>query len=268
MNDVYGRVAATRLLPRERDVVSGRLTGRRDDKRRDDRRHDPHRVGSSTRWKNRTRPGRQGTSPRMWWAAGCAALLLVATITGAVAVAGRTPDSQSAAPPPRSSASGGASAAGSPRASASSIAALPVAASPSPAEPPATAIRLDYSGGKVTRKRCTDASGGGECFRFNTEYDPLVVRCTADGCKIYAYGRTSSLAAPVSMVGDVPDPDSDCAATHWTIKIQPVGQSVTEGIRHPARLVGVATSSRPAALLAKFNCLGAEEVYQVDATPA
>ena len=117
-------------------------------------------------------------------------------------------------------------------------------------------------------KECSDAAGTGECFRFDTHYDPLVVRCTSDDCLIYIYGRTRSIRAPFSMSGDVQDPKSDCAPTHWSIKLTPVGQSITEGIKHPTRLVGEGTASRPAQLLPKFNCLGAKEVYRVDATPS
>ena len=41
MKDVYGSVADwRRLVPRERDVITGRRTGLRDDKRRDEQQ--PH----------------------------------------------------------------------------------------------------------------------------------------------------------------------------------------------------------------------------------
>lgn len=89
MNDVYGRLSESGLLPRERDVVSGRLTARRDDKRRDDKNHEePARASRSAA---RTRLGRPSLTPRLGWTVGGAALLLVVAVTGAVAFTGRMP---------------------------------------------------------------------------------------------------------------------------------------------------------------------------------
>ena len=204
----------------------------------------------------------------MGWSVGGAALLIVVAVTGAVAINGRMPD------PPRALASNGSS-----RADASPAGGAPVPASASAAalaatsatEPPATAIRLDYSGVKVVRRECSDATGKGGCSHIMTTYDPLPVRCTVDGCTVYLYlfGATQApIDRTLKMSGDYPDLTSSCAPSHWTIALTPVGQATTEGIRHPARLVGTLTAKRGAKVLPKFNCLGADEVYRYDALPS
>lgn len=146
---------------------------------------------------------------------------------------------------------------------------VPAPSPASPTEAPASAIRLDYSGVKVVRRECSDATGAGGCSHIVLSYDPLPVRCTMDGCTVYIIGATPSpIDGPLAMSGDVPDLTSDCAPSHWTIKVTPVGQAVTEGIKHPARLVGTLTAKRAAKILPTFNCLGADEVYRYDATPS
>lgn len=269
MSDVYGRVSVSQLLPRERDVTSGRLTARRDDKRRHDKPRDDSGHAPVPRRGSRTRLGSPSITPRVWWSVAGAAVLLVAIITGAVAVAGRPSQTPTALTAEQSTTAEAPSAAGGPKPASASPAVSPsTLATAVPTEPPATAIRLDYAGGTLVKKECSDAAGTGKCFHFDTQYDPLVVRCTPKDCLLYAYGRSGSIRVPIRLSGDVQDPTSDCAPTHWTIKLSPVGESVTEGIRHPARLVGMATASRPAQLLGKFNCLGSVEVYRVNATPS
>ncbi|MDN5767203.1 MAG: hypothetical protein L0H96_09340 [Humibacillus sp.] len=143
----------------------------------------------------------------------------------------------------------------------------PVAASPT--EPPATAIRLDYSGGKLARRECSDPSGSDACVYFNGAWDPLTARCTDAGCSIYVFdGVARPIDAPLSSSGDQPNLGKGCAPTHWTLKLTPVGKAVTEGITHPARLIGTVTASRPAESVPGNNCLGAEEAYRYDATPS
>lgn len=258
MKDVYGRVAESRLLPRERDVVTGHLTARRDDKRRDRDQSEP-----SPGPRARGRPGRarrSHLSPRTRWAAGAAGLLLVASIAGAFAIAGGTPETPSALSPTGSSTTAGPSTAGgSP--------AAPVPASPT--EPSATAIRLDYSGGKVVRNTCSDPSGRGECSLWDIqEFDVLTVRCTPDGCTLHFRGETPSIDAPVSISGDLPNSGNGCAPTHWTLEVTPVGTSATEGITHPSRLIAAHTANRPAAFGPGVNCRGADMEYRYDATPS
>jgi hypothetical protein len=204
----------------------------------------------------------------MGWSVGVAVLLLVVAITSAVAISGQISRPSSASPGSSASRASTSAAAGGP---------IPVSASAAPltptsdTEPPATAIRLDYSGVKVLRRECSDATGGGGCGHIMDDYDPLPVRCTMKGCTVYLYlfGATQApVDGPLRMSGDYPDPTSDCAPSHWTIDLTPVGHAVTEGIRHPARLVGTLTARRGAKILPKFNCLGADEVYRYDAVPS
>lgn len=265
MNDVYGRLSESGLLPRERDVVSGRLTARRDDKRRDDKSHKEPAKGS--RSGTRTRLVRPTLTPRMGWTVGGAALLLVVAVTGAVAFTGRMPDPPTAVPGQGLLTAGVSSSLGGPVPAAASVS-VPASSPASPTEAPASAIRLDYSGGKLVRNTCSDASGRGKCTLWEVQEGTLTVRCTPDGCTLYAFRETLPIDAPLSRSGDVPNKGKGCAPTHWTLKLSPVGEAVTEGITHPARLVGAATGNRPAALVPGFNCLGADQLYRYDATPS
>lgn len=241
MKDVYGRLSEADLLPRERDAVSGRLTARRDDKRREQERsarRDTH--GSRAAWSSR------------WWVAGFIALVLLVA-AGSFALAGRGPQASTTAPPVVGPAA--------------STAAPSVSSAPT--EAAATAILLEYRGGELTRNECSDASGNGECTYFETVYDPLTVRCTAQGCIASVFGgRPVAADQPASVSGEIPAPEAVCKPTRWTIELTPVGESVTEGLRHPARLIGTATVSRPAELVGGFSCLGAEEAYRYDAAPS
>lgn len=241
MKDVYGRLSEADLLPRERDAVSGRLTARRDDKRREQ----DQSAGRDARGSRVARSGR-------WWVAGSIALVLLVT-AGSFALAGRGPQAPTTAPP-----------AAGPTASASSS-----SVSSAPSQEPATAILLEYTGGELTRKECSDASGNGGCDYFDTAYDPLRVRCTAQGCLAYLFdARTVAVDQSASVSGEVPAPEAACKPTRWTVTLTPVGESVTEGLRHPARLVGTVTVSRPAEVVKGFSCLGAEEAYRYDAAPS
>lgn len=208
----------------------------------------------------------------MGWSVGGAALLLVVAITGAVAITGRTPDPLRALAGNGSSRGAGSPTAGAPVPASASVSASAAAlAAAAPTEPPATAIRLDYSGVKVVRRECSDATGAGGCSHIMTTYDPLLVRCTVGGCTVYLslLGATQApIDRTLKMSGDYPDLTSSCAPSHWTIALTPVGQATTEGIRHPARLVGTLTAKRGAKVLPKFNCLGADEVYRYDALPS
>lgn len=238
MKDVYGRLSEADLLPRERDAVSGRLTARRDDKRREqDRSAQPDARGS------RFRPSSR------WVVAGSIALVLLVT-AGSFALAGRGPGASTGAP----------TVAGSTTSTS--------APSSTSSEEPATAILLEYTGGKITRNECSDASGKGKCQYYDTPWDPLTVRCTAQGCILYMFGRTVAVDKPANLSGEARSPVAACQPTRWTVKLTPVGESVTEGLRHPASLVGTATASRPAEVVPGWNCLGGEQAYRYDAAPS
>ncbi len=178
VKDVYGRLAESRLLPRERDVVSGRLSARRDDKRQD--RDQPESSPGPRARRRLGRASRSHPSPRTRWAVGGAGLLLVAGIAGAFAIAGGTPETPSALSPTGSSATAGSSTAGGPPA---------VPAPASPTEPPVTAIRLDYSGGKLVRNTCSDPSGRGKCSPWDVQEATLTVRCTPGAVTSRIRGR-------------------------------------------------------------------------------
>ncbi|MEO7422194.1 MAG: hypothetical protein ABIU87_07355, partial [Ornithinibacter sp.] len=146
MNDVYGRLSPARLLPRERDALTGHLTARREDKHQD--------FDRSTQ--QPADQGLLGRSARVWWAAGLAAVVVAGSVAGAVAIAGRggttsgrivTAESPSTVPPlPTSSVTG------------------------------ASAIQLDYTGGELTRHVCTSSIPGDTCLGdVDFGFDPLPV---------------------------------------------------------------------------------------------
>ncbi|CAN7278716.1 hypothetical protein [Knoellia sp. LjRoot47] len=277
MNDVYGDVPDwRRLVPRERDVVTGRLTGQRDDKRHDDQdQHDADTHGSSQHAP--TMSGRSfaslSTSASVPAVIATAVAVLAIVVAGGVLGARALGGAGDAAPAsagtagvltpgatggPETGATGGAGdVTGSPGAASATDAPAAVA----------SAITLEYSGGKLTVDRCTDLSGKGECDKFPNDYDPLTVRCTVDGCTVY-YVREGPLTGPLTMSGKTNGATEGCQETSWDISITPVGEAVTEGIRHPARIVGVAHTSRVAEQLPTVNCLGAEQTYVFDATPS
>lgn len=245
MKDVYGRLSPGRLIARERDAVTGRLTARREDKRQDsDRSTQPSSGGDAV----------FARSTRAWWAAGAAAAVVALFVAGAVAVAGRGPDDRSVAVRSAAADSGGTSG--------------PVApSSGAPPVPPASAIALEYSGGARTRYECSDVTGGGSCAHIDASFDPLSVRCTADGCTLYFFGKSAPLGSSLTLTGDVPA-KLGCQPTRWSIQLKPVGGAVTEGIRHPERLVGTASAARPAEQFPGVNCLGADEAYRYEAVPS
>jgi hypothetical protein len=240
MKDVYRDVPHwRRLLPRERDVLTGRRSGLRDDKG-EQQSQQPGDGGASR--------GLLGTGVSVGTAALVAAAVVATLAVGGLGARALLSGDDPSRP----------------------VATLtPAAPSPSSSVPAATAIQLEYSGGELVRRECTDASGEGECVEFDVEYDPLSVRCTASGCIVtYFGGTTGSLAGPLSLSGTTDAADEGCEETRWTLELTPVGEATTEGIRHPARLVGTATTSRPAERLPEVNCLGAEDVYRFDSTPS
>lgn len=241
MRDVYREVSDwRRLLPRERDVVTGRRTGFRDDKGQEER---------SPRQERSTRGRSWGGLPFAGVVViGVIALAALGALVARAVLAGE-----------------GSSAPADSPSLASTTSAAPT---PSPSSTAATAILLEYSGGKLVRHECSDASGGGACTYYDDDYEPLVVRCTPSACVLrYIAGTTGSVAGPLSLSGMTDSAEDGCEETRWTLELTPVGEAVTEGIRHPARLVGTATASRPAEELPGVNCLGAEDVYRYDATP-
>ena len=145
------------------------------------------------------------------------------------------------------------------------MASVPV---PALSEPPATAIQLEYAGGSYIRHECSDASGEGGCS-YLAEPPPMSVYCTADGCTLYHYG-TGPIDGPLSMKGSTTAGNvKGCQQTSWTIDFTPVGVAETQGLRHPARITGTVTQSRPAEVLPDgTSCLGADDVYRYDASPS
>lgn len=236
MRGVYRDVASgRRLLPRERDVVTGRLTGSRDDKgRRDDA----------------VRPRR----PRGRTVAGAGLAAAVILVGGGLAARALLTDGDRAP----------SAVTGSPTTTTTTTTAV---APPTPSEAPATAISLEYVGGRLVRQECSDASGKGECSYFP---DPgsISLYCTADGCTLYHYG-TGPIDGPLRLAGRTDAETDGCQQTSWTMDLSPSGVSRTEGVSHPARIVGTVTAVRPAELLPDgTNCLGAVQEYRYDATPS
>jgi len=258
VNDVYGDVPDwRRLVPRERDVVTGRLTGQRDDKRRNDHQDQPQHDASSQVAGHAVRSF--SVPAVIATVVAVLAVVGVAGVLGARAIGGGDDDTSARGPGATSRPDVGGSGAGGGGTPGASATVAPPAA--------ATAITLEYSGGKLTVDRCTDLSGKGKCDRFPNDYDPLTVRCTAEGCTVY-YVKEGPLTGPLTMSGTTKALTNGCQQTSWDISLTPVGEAVTEGIRHPARLVGVAHTSRVAEMLPSVNCLGAEQTYVFDATPS
>lgn len=308
MKDVYGKVPDwRRLVPPERDVVTGRLTGVRDDKRReeedqsqqDDASQDPSSHGASQGRSTATSPsgGSLVTAvsalPLPVLLAAAAAVIVALGVGGVIGARALTGSSRSPTPTVVAGPSGTAPVGGAGSTPGSGGASLPGAASPGPAgvasgpagvasgpagvasgpgatgAGAATAISLSYSGGALTQNECTDASGGGECSRLNTPFVPLTVRCTPEGCTVYNFdGAGVALRGPVTLSGTTSTAEDGCQETTWTLNLVPSGEATTEGIRHPARLTGQGRTSRPAEVLATINCLGAAETFSYDATPS
>lgn len=238
MNDVYGRLSPARLLPRERDALTGHLTARREDKRQDS---DPSTQQPADQ-------GLLGRSARVWWAAGVAAVVVAGSVAGAVAIAGRG-----------GTASGRIVTAALP----STVPSLPTASVTG-----ASAIQLDYTGGELTRHVCTSSIPGDTCLGdVDFGFDPLPVRCTATECTVYFFdGATAILGGPVAISGSYTN--APCPEVFWSLELTPIGDSVTEGIRHPARLVGRATAKRKAKNIVSKDCLSGDYEYRYDASPS
>ncbi|WP_377645331.1 hypothetical protein [Oryzobacter terrae] len=268
MKDVYREVSHwRRLLPRERDVVTGRREGFRDDKREDDPQADRSQQSQGS-GDGGAGGGLLGTGVPVGTAALVAAAVVVALGAGGLGVRALVSDDGDD-PPSAVSTSGpggapGGAVAGSGAPTASGGAGVPV---PVQSEPPATAIQLEYTGGSFVRRECTDLSGEGEC-EYYADPIPLSVYCTADGCTLYHFG-TGSIDGPLSLKGRTSADTEGCQQTSWTLDFTPVGVAVTQGLRHPARITGTMTQSRPAELLPDgTNCLGGDEVYRYDASPS
>jgi len=261
MRDVYRDVPhRRRLLPRERDVVTGHRAGFRDDKR-DDRQQDQSQSQSSG--SEGSGHGLLGTGVSVGTAALVALGVVVALAAGGLGVRALVSD-DGEGPPTATSTSGPAAAPGGASPGATGAGAVPV---PSQSEAPATAIQLEYTGGSVVRHECSDASGEGGCAYFDSP-GPISVYCTADGCTAYHFG-TGSIDGPLSLKGQTNAETDGCQQSRWTLDLTPVGTAVTEGLRHPARITGTVTQSRPAEVLPDgTSCLGAEDEYRYDATPS
>lgn len=273
MKDVYRDVSHwRRLLPRERDVVTGHRAGFRDDKREDDQ------QDRSDQSQQSHGSGDGGASHGLLGAGvsvGTAALVTAAVVValGAGGLGVRALVSDDGDSPPAASATTGTSGApgGAPggvspgtSGTASGVAGVPV---PAQSEPPATAIQLEYAGGSVVRHECSDASGKGGCAYFDPP-GPISVYCTADGCTAYSFG-SGSIDGPLSLRGQTAAETKGCQQTSWTIDLTPVGVAETQGLRHPARIAGTITQSRPAEVLPDgTSCLGAEDEYRYDASPS
>lgn len=232
MKGVYRDVPSLRrLLPRERDAVTGRLTGSRDDKgRRDD-------AGRTRRPRGRT--------------AGIVAAAAVVLVGGGVAARALFTEGDRAP----------STVTGSPTSSSDPV------PTPTPSDAPATAISLEYAGGSLVRQECSDPTGNGACSYFP---DPgsISLYCTADGCTLYHYG-TGPIDGPLRLAGTTQALTDGCQETSWTLDLRPSGTSSTEGVSHPARIVGTVTAVRPAEVLPDgTNCLGAVQEYRYDATPS
>lgn len=117
---------------------------------------------------------------------------------------------------------------------------------------------------------CIDATGGGCGSQIIDTYKILPVRCTAEGCSVYVVDAKARLIdRPLRVTGKVTDTvNPSCAPSRWSVELRPVGRSTTEGVTHPARLVGTITANRPAEVQPGINCFGADEVYRYDATPS
>ena len=238
MKGAYGSVPEpARLLLRERDAVSGRRTGGRDEKGR-------RRVQES-------HPPRWPVS-RVLVAVGLAAMPL-ALLGFVVATRGAGDGEDVATPnvtetPDRDPG--------------------PPVTTP-PTDPPATAIALSYSGGTLSRRVCTNLEGG-PCETSSSDFDPLAVRCTAQRCTVDDFGEVAVPLVPgLSRSGTLLNTRfPECPPLFWTLTLEPVGRAVTRGIGHPARLVGTAATVTVPSSTPGSNCLGAEEEYTYDAVPS
>ena len=169
------------------------------------------------------------------------------------------------APPTATSTAGPGGAPGGASPGVTGAGAVPV---PSQSEAPATAIQLEYTGGSYVRHECSDASGDGGCS-YLPEPPSISVYCTAAGCTLYHFG-TGPIDGPLRMKGRTTGGNlKGCQQTSWSMDFTPVGVAETEGLRHPARITGTVTQSRPAEVLADgTSCLGTDDEYRYDASPS
>jgi hypothetical protein len=233
---VYGRVSDhDRLLAAERDPVTGRRELGRDDK--GDR--------------SRTRPKR----PRsLVTAAAVVAAVVVAAIVVVALVGGGDDgaDQQTATT--------------SPPGDRTTSARTGEGASTETTELVASAISLSYTGGTLETATCSSAAAN-TCEVEPFGWDPLAVRCTADGCSVTLLGVTFTLDGTTPVAIDVPYEGPECGTAPVTGTLVPVGSATTRGVTHPARITGTVQVSIAARLVPTADCIGVEQVYVYDAVP-
>jgi hypothetical protein len=130
----------------------------------------------------------------------------------------------------------------------------------------AGAISADYRGGRQTVKTCVDPSGA-PCTPRAIPWEPLPVRCTADGCTATIFGTTVRLgdaaaAYSTNFVYERPD----CGTAPMTGSLRAVGHTTTHGVRRPVRIVGTLRLDATPHAVPGANCLGGVQEYRYDAT--
>lgn len=278
MNDVYGSIATPdRLVARERDPVTGRLTRTRDEKRSDPAARPPRLPMPAPTGPSDRGPARDGESGaaspvarggRPLLVGGLAALLLVGAGIG-YAVTRRDPGPSTGA---------AVVTAGAPGTSGSTSSGAPVVVSPLPPQPPwpndpaPSAILFTYAGGRLTESVCLDPTGGGGCSNLaDQRFDPVPVLCTTAGCTVYLFGDKVAAIGPgrpAVAQGDLGRvARTGCRLTVWSQRLTAVGSVVTSGIAHPARIVGTAVAEVPGEYVGAMACIGARKTFSYDLVP-
>ena len=92
------------------------------------------------------------------------------------------------------------------------------------------------------RHECSDATGGGGAY-YPDDNTPPQCGARPTGAPVYSI-EEGPIDGPLRRSGRVPATDAMRVRRCSTFDLAPVGEATTDGIRHPARIVGTVTKSR------------------------
>jgi hypothetical protein len=130
----------------------------------------------------------------------------------------------------------------------------------------ASAISVQYRGGRQTSKTCVSATGSA-CRAPVVPWEPLDVRCTADGCTLTLFDRTLPIGTATTSYSTLfPYENPECGTAPVTGSLRGVGEVVTHGVRRPRRIVGTVRVDALAHQLPGYDCNGGVQEFRYDAT--
>jgi hypothetical protein len=132
----------------------------------------------------------------------------------------------------------------------------------------AGAITADYRGGHLVTETCVDSSGA-TCVPPKFDWEPLVVRCTAEGCTATIFNTTIALDdSPASYQTAFGYEDPACGTAPVTGSLRGVGHVIEHGLERPRRIVGRLRLDATAHRIPTADCLGGVREFAYDATKA